>query len=210
VPIVIYNNGSPISEPTRVAKLFNTYFTETAERLQSTLRVHKYSNNKQKPSASIFFTPTNDGEITTIIKDLKNKQSSGLDGFSRCLIKKCYVYLIKPLTSLTNLSLTTGKFPDNLKMSKMKPLFKKSAPHEIENYRPISLVSAFSKILEKIVCIGLINFLEKHNIFIESQHSFQKGQSTNTVLISFLESVFKALDNKEVCVGLFLDLSKAW
>jgi ribosome-binding factor A len=86
--------------------------------------VLKYSNGNQKLSASIFFTPTNDDDITTIIKDLNNKQSSGLDGVSSFLIKKCYVYLIKSLTFMPNLSLSTGKFLENLKISKIKPLFK--------------------------------------------------------------------------------------
>jgi hypothetical protein len=107
----------------------NAYFTEIAERLQGncTPGVLKYSNSNQKLSASIFFTATNDDEIATIIKDLKNKQSIGLDGFSSFLIKKCYVYLIKALTFLTNLSLSTGKFQENFKISKIKPLFKKGA-----------------------------------------------------------------------------------
>jgi hypothetical protein len=95
-------------------------------------------------------------------------------------------------------------------MSKIKPLFKQRAPNEFENYRPISLVSTFSKILEKIVCIRLINFLEKHNIFIKSQYGFCKGISTNTALINFIEGVYNTLDNKEVCVGVFLDLLKAF
>jgi hypothetical protein len=94
-------------------------------------------------------------------------------------------------------------------MSKIKPLFKKGAPNGIENYRSVSLVSTFSKILEKIVRVRLINFLGQHNIFIASQHGFCEGKSTNTALINSLEGVYKALDNKEVCVGLFLDLSKA-
>jgi hypothetical protein len=68
----------------------------------------------------------------------------------------------------------------------------------------------FSKILEKVVCIGLINFMEKQNILIESQLSFLKGKSTSTALVTFLEDVYKTLDNKEVCVGLFLNLSKAF
>jgi hypothetical protein len=126
-PIFINKNGNLISETKHVAKLFNAYFTEIAERLECDFNpgVFKYSNGNQKLSASISFTPTNECEITTIIKHLKNKQSSELDGFSSFCIKKWYVYLIKPLTFLTNLSLSTGKFPENLKISKIKPLFKK-------------------------------------------------------------------------------------
>jgi hypothetical protein len=151
--------------------------------------VLKYSNGNQELSASIFFTPTNDDEIAAVIKGLKKKQSIGLDGLSSFLIKGCYVYLIKPLTFITNPSPSTGKFLENLKISKIKPLFKKGAPNEIEKYRPVSLISTFSKILEKVVSIRLTNFLEKHNMFIESQHGFRKGKSTRTALVNFLEDV---------------------
>jgi hypothetical protein len=116
-PIVINKNGNLISEPKQVAKPFNAYFTEVAERLQGncTPGLLKYSIGKQNISDSIFFTPKNYDEIT-IIKDLKSKQSCGLDEFSSFLIKKCYVYLIKPLTFITNLSLSTGKFLKKLKI----------------------------------------------------------------------------------------------
>jgi hypothetical protein len=89
--IAINNNGYVVSEPTQVATLFSTYFTETVERLQCnfTPGTPEYSNTIAKVSASIFFTPTNDEEITgIIIKDLKNKKSSGLDGYSSFIIKK--------------------------------------------------------------------------------------------------------------------------
>jgi hypothetical protein len=65
-----------------------------------------------KNSLSIFFTPTNDDEITAIIKGLKNKTSSTLDGFSSSLTKKCHTSLIKPLTFQTNLPHNTGRFSE--------------------------------------------------------------------------------------------------
>ena len=74
----------------------------------------------------------------------------------------------------------------------------------------MSLFSTVSKFLETVVCIRLINFLEKHNILLWIQHGFCKGRSTSTALVNFLEVVYKTLDNKEVCVGLFLDLTKAF
>jgi hypothetical protein len=156
----------------------------------------------------MFFTPKNDEEITSIIKALKNKKSSGLNGYSSFIIKKCFIFLIKPLTFLTNLSLSTGKVPETLKISQIKPVLKKGAANETENYRPISLILTFSKILEKVVYSRLIHFLNKHNIWLESQHGFHKARSTSTPLVNFLEDIYKALDNKEVCVGLFLDLTK--
>jgi hypothetical protein len=67
---------------------------------------------------------------------LKKQNISQAGWFSTSLTRKCYTYLIKPLTFVTNLSLSTGTFPENLKTSKMKPLFKNGSTHEIDNYRP--------------------------------------------------------------------------
>lgn len=150
-PIMIKNNGKLISKPTQMAMLFNSFFIEIVEKLQCNFnpRRNKHTTVNQKLSHSIFFTPTKDVEITAVIKGLKNKTSSELDGFSSCLTKKHHAYLIKPLTFLTNFSLNTGRFPENLKTSKIKPLFKNGYAYEIENYRQISLISSFSKILQK-------------------------------------------------------------
>jgi Notch-like protein len=87
----------------------------------------------------------------SVIKELKNKKSSGLDRISSSLIKKCYIHLIKPLTVIINLSLNSGEFPELFKIAKVRPLLKKGSKYEVENYRPISMISTFSKILEKIV-----------------------------------------------------------
>jgi hypothetical protein len=71
------------------------------------------------------------------------------------------------------------------------------------------ITDQFDWFLEKVVCVRLIHFLDKHNIFLESQHNFYKGRSISTALVHFLEDVYKTLDNQEVCVGLFLVLTKA-
>ena len=149
--INIKENGEFISDPTNVAQLFNTYFTETAGKLQNNFESeatqHKVS--KLNLSTSIFLTPTDDEEIISVIKELKNKKSSGLDGISSFLIKKCYIHLIKPLTFIINLSLNTGEFPELYKISNIRPLLKKGSKYEVENYRPISMISTFSKTLKK-------------------------------------------------------------
>ena len=150
-------------------------------------------------------TPTDVEQIISVIKELKNTKSSELDGISSSLIKMCYIHLIKPLTFIINLSLNTGEFPELLKIAKVRPLLKKGSKYEVENYRPISMISTISRILEKIVSIRLIKFWERNNIFIECQ-----GRSTNTALNNFLECVYEMLDKGEACVGLFLDLTKAF
>jgi len=80
----------------------------------------------------------------------------------------------------------------------------------MQNYRPISVLSAFSKILEKLMYDRLLTFLQKHRILTDIQHGFIENKSTETASESFIESVQEALDNQRKAIGIFLDLSKAY
>ncbi len=106
--------------------------------------------------------------------------------------------------------LCTGIFPDIFKTAKIKPLFKKGNKNEVQNYRPISLLSVFSKILERLFSVRMETFLNKHDAFSNCQHGFRKSKSTETVIFSFLKDVASSFDQNEATIGIFLDLSKAF
>jgi hypothetical protein len=97
----------------------------------------------------MFLTPTTEEEVVDIIKGLGNKKSMETDDIPDYIIEKCYPKIKTALTHIINLSFETGKFPDLLKTTKVKPLYKKRCKTEIGNYRPVSLISGFSKIIEK-------------------------------------------------------------
>lgn len=80
----------------------------------------------------------------------------------------------------------------------------------MDNYRPISLLSTLSKILEKVIFNRITNFLSKFNILSPCQFGFQKGKSTKSAIVNFLMSLHESLNNKNKCIGIFLDLSKAF
>jgi hypothetical protein len=92
-------------------------------------------------------------EVEKIIKSLKTKNSSGYDGISTKLLKMSSGFISSPLTYICNKSLSSGIFPDRLKYSVVKPLFKKCDKSNISNYRPISLLNPFSKAIEKIMAL---------------------------------------------------------
>ena len=89
----------------------------------------------------------------------QSKNSCGLDGISSKLIKIIEPAIIKPLTLLINQVLNTGIFPDELKIAKVIPIFKKDDPTLLKNYRPISLLSTLSKVIEKIIFYSIIVIL---------------------------------------------------
>ena len=113
---------------------------------------------------------------------MNNKKSSCIDAIPDCIIKACYQRIIPPLCYITNVSLSTGNFLERLIISKVKPLHKKDFEIEIVNYIPVSLLSVFLKILERIMHNRLISYASKYNITY-NQHVFFKGKSSSKMII---------------------------
>ena len=90
-------------------------------------------------------------------------------------------------------------FPDRLKYSEVQPLFKKGEKTEITNYRPISLLYSFSKIIEKIIYKRLISYLTENNILANEQFGFRKNSTTNRGTYALLNNIQLSLDKKRVC-----------
>lgn len=196
-----------------VANHFNKYFTDIPKTLSSknfnnTANSHEFKLNKNFPT--IFIEPATENEIFNIVMSLKNSNSSGVDNISSNILKCVAQFIKAPLTYLVNWSLNTGIFPDELKTAKIVPLYKKGNQSCVENYRPISMLSVISKILEKVVFNRMKNFLSAYNILNMAQHGFREGRSTQTAILGFLKSLYENLDNNKKCLGLFMDLSKAF
>ncbi len=163
------------------------------------------------PSQSLFFNPVDHDELLAIILSLKNKSSvSAFDGISFELVKKIALQIVDVLSYIINLSLSSGSFPSSLKTAVIIPLFKKGDSTLLNNYRPISLLSVFAKILEKVVKRRLLDFLDKHNFLSDSQYGFRENRGTEDALYSFLSDIYNGLNNNKQCVGLFVDISKAF
>ena len=96
----------------------------------------------------------------------KNKYSSGYDGISMNLVKTLMSNsnIVGPLSYICNLSFQSGVFPDEMKIAKIVPLFKSGNRQEFSNYRPVSILPQFSKMLEKLFCNRLVSFIQKNNI----------------------------------------------
>lgn len=159
---------------------------------------------------SIYFAEVTENELISMSKEFKNKNSAGEDKIPLSLLKKCITVFVKPLTDIINASIYQGKFPEQLKHSLVMPLHKKGEKDKIENYRPISLLSSFSKFFEKAIYNRIINFFQSCKLFNSFQHGFLANKSIETAVFSFTEEVLDALERGELACGLFLDLSKAF
>ena len=125
-------------------------------------------------------------------------------------MKKIIHSIAYPISNIFNQSLETGIFPDKLKIAKIIPVYKKDNPHFFENYRPISILPALSKVLEKCVYNRLYSYLCINNIITNSQYGFRPNHSTMHALINLQDKAISFIKNNTFGIGIFLDLSKAF
>ena len=109
-----------------------------------------------------------------------------------------------------NLSIEKDIFPDQLKIAKVILLFKKGDIALMDNYRPISVLPCFSKILERIIYNRLYSFFSENNILYEKYFGFQKQHSTDHTIVHLVNEILKSFDNNCYTLGVFIDLSKAF
>ena len=211
LPSSVQCNEVTVSGKGAICNAFNRYFVNIGHTLSSSF-ANSVDSLKYvtKNNSSMFFTPCTPKEVINIVSKFKNGKSPGFDGVLCVLVKSVIHILCYPLCDIINLSLNTGIVPDKLKIAKVIPVYKKGSKDDLSNYRPISILPFFSKILEKCVYIRVHKFLEKCNIITPKQFGFRAGYSTSYAIIELIRKVSNALDNKEIMIGLFLDLSKAF
>jgi len=152
-----------------------------------------------------------DLDIIKAIRQMNSNSAPGPDGIHPKLITKIYTYLIKPLKRIFNISLSTGTVPDSWKFNEVIPIYKNNRkPGKAASYRPVSLTSYVSKILEKIIHVRLIPYLNEFNIISDCQHGFLSGRSTTTNLLKCLNDWTSMLDDGSKVDIIYLDLAKAF
>ena len=149
-------------------------------------------------------------EIQKLIANLDINKSLGPNSLPVYIIKICNNVFAACLEKIANICFSTGIFPDFFKVAKVIPIFKKEDPLLCKNYRPISLLPIFSKILEKLIYDRMYNFIETNKLLSEKQFGFRKNHSTSHALISLTESIKKHLDERKKVAGVFIDLPKAF
>ena len=145
---------------------------------------------------SMFLTPVSAPEVKKIIDHLKDG-SPGKDGVTSKSLKCISDHIALPLSRLANL------FPNELKIAQVSPIYKAKDAILFSNYRPISLLSIFSKILEKLMYDRLLDFLNKNSILNKYQFGFRKNHSTYMALIILLDNLRNAWDSGECAIGFF-------
>lgn len=201
---LIHSEKRVIDNPSDIANSFNDSFGIDIPQSTASLE-HTCSRLPH----SFFLYPTSPEEVFTVINSIRNT-SAGLDKFFAADMKLIAHLICDALCHIINLVFGTGFFPTSLKKAKIIPVFKKGDKRLISNYRPIAIISFFSKVIEKLFAGRLRCYLDKFHILSNKQFGFRPGYSTELAMISLTEEIKYAIDSGSVVGGVFLDLSKAF
>jgi len=149
-------------------------------------------------------------ELRSAFDMLQTNKSVGLDEINGNVLKSVFDIIELPLFIIFKLSLKNGDFPDQLKLAKIIPIYKNGDDSLESNYRPISILSCFSKILERIMYNRIYNFIEKNNILYPKQFGFRRKHCTEHAAMDLANNILKGFDDNNFTLGLFVDLSKAF
>ena len=215
LPVSFSINGQTVTNKLEVAGGFNDYFSKIGEKTSHNVPTTKrnFTDYMPKPvPQSMFLEPVIPDTIIETTHKLKSKSSFGHDGISSKILKLSINIIAVPITHIINLSLTTGFIPGKLKIAKVIPIFKSADASQLKNYRPISLLPVFSKLLEKIMYDKLISFLNANNILYKHQYGFRSKHSTIHPIIHLLNHCAEASNksNPEYTLATLCDLSKAF
>ena len=205
-PICLQEENELITNPLLIANKFNTYFNKLASNIVSKMKPAKKSHKDFLQSCinDMFdATPTTEDEVKTLLHNLDKNKSPGIYNIPIKLIKVAAQHIAKPLELIINDSFANGCFPQKLKIQKIIPLHKGGSKLNIQNYRPISLLPIFSKIIEQTMLSKLKNYLNSNNILFEHQYGFQKNKSTVLAVLDLLSKLTDALDNSSLIQLLF-------
>ena len=209
----INDHGEHISGKEDIAESFNHFFISIGEKLQQKIPPCVQDPLDYVPTQTEHvlnsMLHTNSTELVEIIQQMKNV-GAGIDPINASIFKNTYPAIVNELVHFVNLCLTQGIFPSALKIAVVKPIFKSGDKKDFTNYRPISLLPYISKLLEKIIHLRIMSFLDNSNILNSCQFGFQKNKSTYMPLLLLQEYITKAWENGNIVCGMHLDLKKAF
>ena len=214
---IIVNNNK-INDNDSIAHEFNKFFVSVGANLASSIDVNRndqaeYLRNIElsgvnKPKFK--FSPLSIPQVINCAKKIAPKLSRGPDGVPSKFARITAITIPEIIQHLINSSLSSGKIHPRLKQANILPLHKSGPKSVLTNFRPISLLNSFSKLLEKCVGVQLTAFLERNNLLFPNQFGFRSKTSTTHTMLVFLKKLEEAISNRKLASSIFLDLSKAF
>ena len=209
------DNNSISSNPNRIANILNKHFASLGPKLANKLPSvqHNYFdflNRSNSPDTLFAFNLVTPSEVKLEIACIPNNKSHGLYSCPTQILKYSSNVISNTLAEILNLSISTGVYPNKLKMAKIIPIFKTDDDTDPSNYRPISLLSNFNRIFEKVIFKRMESFIAQHNMLSLSQYGFRKTLSTQHAILDIVSTIQTNMDKRLFSCGVFIDLKKAF
>ena len=209
----LHVNGKIIDVPMDRSNTFSNFFVKVGPNMEIEIRRFNrtpkyYLKSRNQFHFLIIFDFID--ELTKIINSFDSKKSSGPYSLLTKLLIMITDLVVFPLCKIINTSFRMGVFPDALKIANVIPVFKNGSTQEVNNYRPISLLSFLDRMIERLMHSSLYNFLEQHKILYSRQFGFLKQKSTTHSLHDITEKIKTSIDDGKYGCGIFIDLKKAF
>lgn len=210
------DGSKTLTDKQSIANAFCKFFSTISNRLKKQAFPLTQISWRSPPTKVNFikeqfsFRIVSENEVFKHLKKLNRKCAVGLDEIPSLFLKDIAPVIAKPLTHIINCSLLSGVVPDEFKQARVVPIYKSGSRKNFDNYRPISILPAISKVLEKCVHSQIMDHLESNNLLSQNQFGFRKHPSTDLATVWFSDQLRRAMDNGLLTGAIFIDLSKAF
>ena len=172
-----------------MANAFNQYFANTCTTIQAPNdNVISHTSYLNTSVHSTFkFKTINNATTLQYLSNLTNSYSCGHDNINNTLLKSISNEISSCITLIINQSISTGSYPENLKLAKVIPIFKKNDKLEINNYRTISVFPVISKVFENVMHTQLLEYFTENNLLSSQQYGFRPNRSTELATLELMD-----------------------
>ena len=212
-----YYSSLWIEDKQENAENMNAYLAQVGPKTNENVGQSKFGpdyylhKHREANTNSILLNNITEDEVVDVCKKLAPKTSVDPFGFQQKIVLGDSDIMAPIIAHLVNCSQRTGICPENSKMARVIPIYKgKGNKHLYENYRPISLLPVFSKIMERLIYDKVFDFLVRYEILFDSQYGFRNGHNTSHATLDFLKTIEESFERNEYAIGVFCDLSKAF
>ena len=214
-PTKVIINNEVVSSARKLANCFNNFFVDKVASLRASMPVADFPVAKlkeimQNRNCQMQLNHISLSKVKKTLKSLCNSKSTGIDELDNFSLKLATEFIAPPIHHIICLSINQCKFPENWKQSKVLPLHKKGDVCEIKNYRPVSILSPISKVLEKIVYDHIYSYFSRNKLFHENLHGYRGNRSTQTALLQMYDRWIRSVHEGKLSGVVMLDLSSAF
>lgn len=203
---VTYGNTKSSSDETS-AELFATFF-ENAHSAETPTICEQSLNNVQTYNMNVPQFTVTPADVKKALSSVNTRKGAGPDEIPPSVLKNCSRALARPIATIFNRSIAESKFPTEWKIASVTPIHKAGSLNNVENYRPISILSCLAKVFEKMVYTYVYPTVQ--NVISEKQHGFVKKRSTTTNLMVYTTSIIDKLEKRQQVDGVYVDFAKAF